>query len=296
MSVIAVASGKGGTGKTTVAAALALSLRDVVSNLRFMDCDVEEPNAAVLLSPDIEGEAPVVLKTPRVEPARCTGCERCREICEFNAIAVVNQQAMVFDNLCHSCGGCMLACPEEAISEVGRTIGRIEFGHRDNMEFLSGVLNVGEAMATPVIRALKARGQDALGDDRAVTIIDAPPGTACPVIATVKDCDYCILVTEPTPFGIYDLDLMYQVVSELGIPAGIVVNKDDGAGLEAGLDIEASAGDNDIPILMRIPLEREIAVQYSKGVPLVEADDRWGNEFRGLYEKVRGELCQSPSK
>lgn len=296
MSMIAVASGKGGTGKTTVAAALALSLREVVSSLRFMDCDVEEPNGAVLLSPNIEGETPVVLKTPRVEPARCTGCERCREVCEFNAIAVVNQQAMIFDNLCHSCGGCMLACPEEAISEVGRTIGKIEFGHRDNMEFLSGVLNVGEAMATPVIRALKARGQDALGDDRAVTIIDAPPGTACPVIATVKDCDYCILVTEPTPFGIYDLDLMYQVVSELGIPAGIVVNKDDGAGLEAGLDIEAYAGDNDIPILMRIPLEREIAVQYSRGVPLVEVGDRWGNEFRGLYEKVRGELCQSPSK
>ncbi|MFC1800090.1 P-loop NTPase [Candidatus Eisenbacteria bacterium] len=292
MSMIAVASGKGGTGKTTVAAALALSLREVVSSLRFMDCDVEEPNAAVLLRPDIEGETPVVLKTPRVEPARCTGCERCREICEFNAIAVVNQQAMIFDNLCHSCGGCVLACPEDAISEMDRTIGKIEFGHRDNIEFMSGVLNVGEAMATPVIRALKARGQDARGDNNALTLIDAPPGTACPVIATVKDCDYCILVTEPTPFGVYDLDLMYQVVSELGIRAGIVVNKDDGEGLE----LEAYASDNDIPILMRIPLERDIAVQYSKGVPLVEVDDRWGSEFRGLYEKVRGELCQSPSK
>jgi len=296
MPTIAVASGKGGTGKTTVAASLALSLRETVSGLRFMDCDVEEPNAAVLLKPDIDGEDPVVLKTPRVEPARCTGCERCREICEFNAIAVVNQQAMVFDNLCHSCGGCILACPEDAISEVDRSIGRIEFGHRDSMEFLSGVLNVGEAMATPVIRALKAREHNGGSDGEALTIIDAPPGTACPVIATVKDCDYCILVTEPTPFGIYDLDLMFQVVTELGIPAGIVVNKDDGAELEAGLDIEAYAGDNDIPILMRIPLERDIAVQYSKGVPLVEVDERWGNQFRDLYEKVRGELCQSPSK
>jgi MinD superfamily P-loop ATPase len=296
MATIAVASGKGGTGKTTVAASLALSLRESVSDLRFMDCDVEEPNAAVLLRPDIEGETPVILKTPRVEPARCTGCERCREVCEFNAIAVVNHQAMIFDNLCHSCGGCVLACPEDAISEIGRTIGKIEFGHRDNMEFQRGVLNVSEPMATPVIRALKAGGRSGGADDEALTIIDAPPGTACPVIATVKDCDYCILVTEPTPFGIYDLDLMYQVVTELGIPAGIVVNKDDTDGLEAGLDLEAYAGENDIPILMRIPLKRDIAVHYSRGVSLVEADGQWADEFRGLYEKVRGELCQSPSK
>jgi MinD superfamily P-loop ATPase len=292
MATIAVASGKGGTGKTTVAAALALSLREAVSRVRFMDCDVEEPNAAVLLKPDIEGDAPVILRTPRVEPARCSGCEQCRQICAFNAIAVVNRQALIFDNLCHSCGGCILACPEDAISEVDRTIGKIEFGRRDNIEFARGVLNVSEPMATPIIRALKARGNGGGGDDRDLTIIDAPPGTACPVIATVKDCDYCILVTEPTPFGIYDLDLMYQVVTELGIPAGIVVNKDDGDGLE----IEAYAGDNDIPILMRIPLRRDIAVHYSRGVPLVEVDERWGGEFRAMYEKIRGDLWQSPSK
>jgi len=292
MSTIAVASGKGGTGKTTVAAALALSLRDVVAGLRFMDCDVEEPNAAVLLGPDIDGETPVVLKTPRVEPARCSGCERCRKICAFNAIAVVNQQAMIFDSLCHSCGGCVLACPEDAISEVDRIIGKIEFGHRDNIEFLSGLLDVGEPMATPVIRALRAHGQDVRGNGKAVTILDAPPGTACPVIATVKDCDYCILVTEPTPFGIYDLDLMFQVVSALGVRAGIVINKDDGS----SLDIEAYAGDNDIPILMRIPLSREIAADYSRGIPLTQADQHWAAEFRDLYEKVRLALCQSPSR
>jgi MinD superfamily P-loop ATPase len=142
-------------------------------------------------------------------------------------------------------------------------------------------------MATPIIRALKAKG-----NDEVLTIIDAPPGTACPVIATVKDCDYCILVTEPTPFGIYDLDLMFQVISELGIPAGIVVNKDDGA----NLDIDAYAGDNNIPILMRIPLKREIAVHYSKGVPLTQVDEHWDAEFRNLYGKVRSELCQSPSR
>ncbi len=287
ISKIVVASGKGGTGKTTVAVALALALRDEMDRLQFMDCDVEEPNGAVLLQPAIDGDVPVALKTPKVDPSRCTGCEKCREVCAFNAIAVVNKQAMVFDNLCHSCGGCILACPEDAISEADRVIGRIEFGHRDNIEFLSGVLNVSEAMATPIIRALKAKGNDEM-----LTIIDAPPGTACPVIATVKDCDYCILVTEPTPFGIYDLDLMFQVVSELGIPAGIVVNKDDGA----NLDIDAYAGDNNIPILMRIPLKLEIAVHYSKGVPLTQVDEHWDAEFRNLYGKVRSELCQSPSR
>jgi MinD superfamily P-loop ATPase len=200
---------------------------------------------------------------------------------------VVNDQALIFENLCHSCGGCMLVCAAEAITEEERVIGKIEFGRRDNIEFLSGVLNVSEPMATPVIRALKGHDRDDV-----VTILDAPPGTACPVIATVKECDYCILVTEPTPFGVYDLDLMFQVVSQMGIPAGIVVNKDDGS----GLDIEAYAWDNDIPILLRIPLERDIAVNYSKGVPLTQMDRRWEAELRDLYSRVRLMLCQSPSK
>jgi MinD superfamily P-loop ATPase len=284
---IAVASGKGGTGKTTVAVALALALRDTVGSIRFMDCDVEEPNAAMLLQPTIEGEVSVELRTPVVDTARCTGCERCREVCEFNAMAVVNGTAMVFENLCHSCGGCVLACPEDAISERDRRIGRIEFGRKDNIEILTGVLDVSEPMATPVIRALKSRWQD-----DAPTILDAPPGTACPVIATVKGCDYCLLVTEPTPFGVYDLDLMYRVVTALGIPAGIVVNKYEGS----NLDVEAFANDNDIPILMRIPLKRSIAAHYSRGAALTSVDWRWAGEFRELYEKVTAELCQSLSK
>jgi MinD superfamily P-loop ATPase len=283
---IAVASGKGGTGKTTVAAALALALRSKVERLQFLDCDVEEPNADLLLRPALNGGLPVSVRIPRVDLDTCSGCGQCREVCRYNAVAVVNGKALVFENLCHGCGGCVLACPERAISEEDKVIGRIDTGSRDNITFLRGVLNVGEPMATPVVRALRSRA----GNDM-LTVLDAPPGTACPVIATVKDCDYCILVTEPTPFGLYDLDLMFKVVTELGIPAGIVINKDDGS----SEDIEQYASQNDIRILMRIPLSRETAVLYSKGFPLNHADKHWDGEFYRLYERVTNEICQNQS-
>jgi MinD superfamily P-loop ATPase len=284
---ISVASGKGGTGKTTVAVALALALRNRVENVQLLDCDVEEPNAALLLRPKMNGGVPVTLRIPRVDLERCTGCGECCEVCRYNAVAVVNQKALIFENLCHACGGCVLACPEKAISEKDKVIGKIETGDRDNIDFLRGILNVGEPMATPVVRMLKSRARDNL-----LTILDAPPGTACPVIATVQDSDYCILVTEPTPFGLYDLDLMFKVVTELGIPAGIVINKDDGL----SQDIEAYASKNDIRILMRIPLDRGIAVRYSKGFALNSTDKHWDTEFLRLYEKVVSEICRSQSR
>jgi MinD superfamily P-loop ATPase len=284
---IAVASGKGGTGKTTVAVSLALALRSRVRQLQFLDCDVEEPNAALLLKPDPNGDVPVTLPIPQVDLERCTGCRQCHEVCRYNAVAVVNQKALIFGNLCHACGGCVLACPEKAISEKDRVIGKIESGTRDNVKFLAGILNVGEPMATPVVRKLKSRAREDL-----LTILDAPPGTGCPVIATVQDSDYCILVAEPTPFGLYDLDLMFKVVTELGIPAGIVINKDDGS----SKSIEAYASQKAVPILMRIPLSRDIAVRYSKGFALDETDKRWDAEFHRLYEYVEGEVCRSPSR
>ena len=284
---IVVASGKGGTGKTTVATSLALAIRRKVENLQFLDCDVEEPNAGLLLKPELDGDVPVTLSMPVIDRVRCTGCGKCSEICRYNAMAVVNQQALVFQNLCHACGGCGLICPEEAISEEDRVIGRLETGKRDNITFLRGVLNVGEPMATPVVKALKARARDDM-----LTILDAPPGTACPVIATVKDCDYCVLVTEPTPFGLYDLDLMSKVVRTMNIPACIVINKDDGS----SQDIEAYARENDIRILMRIPLSRDIAVNYAKGFPLNQTDRYWDTEFCRLYEKLENEICRSPLK
>jgi MinD superfamily P-loop ATPase len=283
---IVVASGKGGTGKTTVAVALALALRHKIEKIQFLDCDVEEPNADLLLRPALNGGSPVSVSVPQVDLTRCTGCGECRRICRYNAVAVVNRKALIFENLCHSCGGCVLACPMQAISEKDKVIGRIDTGFRGNITFLRGVLNVGEPMATPVVRVLKSRAQDDL-----LTVLDAPPGTACPVIATVKDCDYCILVTEPTPFGLYDLNLMFKVVSELGIPAGIVINKDDGL----SSDIEEYADENDIRILMRIPLSRDIAVRYSKGFPLNYADRHWDREFYRLYERVTNEICQTQS-
>ena len=282
---ISVASGKGGTGKTTVAAALALAIQDKVEELQFLDCDVEGPNAGLLLKPRLNGDAPVTLRIPRVDSEKCIGCGKCSDVCRFNAVAVVNRKALVFENLCHACGGCVLACSEGAISEEDRVVGKIETGRCDNIAFLRGILNVGEPMATPVVRQLKSTAREDL-----LTLLDAPPGTACPVIATVKDSDYCILVTEPTPFGLYDLDLMFKVVSELGVPAGIVINKDDGSSQK----VEAYAHERNIRVLMRIPYSRDIAVRYSKGFPLNYADRYWNAEFYELHRKVTNEICQSP--
>lgn len=284
---IVVASGKGGTGKTTVATSLALALRSKMEDLQFLDCDVEEPNAGLLLRPELDGDVPVTLSTPIVDRERCTGCGKCSDVCRYNAIALVSQKALVFPSLCHACGGCALICPEGAISEENRVIGRVETGRRENITFLRGVLNVGEPMATPVVRALRAMARDDM-----LTILDAPPGTGCPVMAAVRACDYCILVTEPTPFGLYDLDLMSKVVRAMNVPACIVINKDDG--LSQG--VEAYAYENDIRVLMRIPLSRDIAVQYAKGFPLNQTDKYWDTEFRRLYENLGNKICQSPLK
>ena len=287
MSRIAVASGKGGTGKTTVAVALALALGKKVPLLQVADCDVEEPNADLLLKPEMAGEEPVEIRIPVVDETRCTACGKCKEICEYNAVAVVKDKALIFENLCHGCGGCSLVCPENAISEKKKVIGTVSGGRKDGILFLKGTLNVGEPMATPVVRAVKAKARMDLP-----TILDAPPGTACPVIETVKDCDYCLLVTEPTPFGLYDLDLMVRVVKEIGIPAGLVINKDD----DWSVKVEEYASSQDVPVLMKIPFSREIASLYSRGIPLNQTDRAWDEEFHRLYGKVENEICQNQLK
>jgi MinD superfamily P-loop ATPase len=281
---IGVASGKGGTGKTTVAVALALALARKERQVQFLDCDVEEPNADLLLKPALEAEEPVRLVIPEVDHDKCTGCGKCKEVCRYNAVAIVKGKALIFENLCHACGGCGLVCPESAVNEKEKEIGTITMGRKGGIIFLKGTLNVGEPMATPVVRAVKARARKDV-----LTILDAPPGTACPVIATVKDCDYCLLVTEPTPFGLYDLDLMLRVVTELGVPAGIVINKDD----DWSPNIEEFASERRIPILMKVPFSREIAELYSRGVPLNENDETWDEEFHRLYGKVENEICQN---
>jgi MinD superfamily P-loop ATPase len=280
--VITVASGKGGTGKTTVAVNLALVLGDV----QFIDCDVEEPNAHLFLKPDMTETTPARVMVPEIIEERCTHCGKCAEVCAFNAIAVIPPNAglkggvLVFTNLCHSCGGCVLLCPEGAIREVHREIGVVETGRAGAIHFAHGRLHVGEAMSPPLIRQVKKH----VDRTRSRTsIIDAPPGTSCPVINALEGSDYCLLVTEPTPFGLNDLTLAVEVLRVLGIPHGLVINRCD-IGDEA---VESYARDNGIPVLMRIPFDREIAERYSRGLNIVETDGTYAKEFRRLFEAIR---------
>ena len=289
---ISVASGKGGTGKTLVSTSLALSINE---EWQFLDCDVEEPNAHVFLQPELKQTEPVLLPVPVIDPAECIGCGDCAAFCQYNALAVVKEKALVFYELCHSCGGCKLVCPEDAISEEMREIGIVEIGDCNGMLVIDGLLNVGEALAPPIIKAVKDRAQPGV-----LTIIDSPPGTACPMIDTVKDTDYCILVTEPTPFGLHDLKLAVGVVRELGIPCGVIVNRVDEKMKRRRQSLHLLAEpssfgerkvfdycqEENIPILMEIPLKREIAIAYSDGIPFVDAMPEWREKFSQLFEEI----------
>lgn len=282
--ILTVASGKGGTGKTTVAVNLALAVASAEQNSRilFLDCDVEEPNAHLFLKPSVVAREDVAVRVPRVDASRCTHQGRCTVVCQFHAIAALPNETLVFPELCHGCGGCALACPEKAISEEPHVIGIIEEGHADGIAFAHGVLNVAEPMATPVIRQLKRR----LSNGHDLSILDAPPGTACPVVESMRGADFLLLVTEPTPFGLHDLRLAVQVGrDELGLPVGVVVNH-DGVG-DAGVDEYCES--EGIPILMRIPLDRQIAEAYSRGIPVVEALPEYRDRFRQLMRSIRKE-------
>ncbi|MDY7039796.1 MAG: ATP-binding protein [Chloroflexota bacterium] len=284
--IITVASGKGGTGKTTVAVSLALSLASdnppASRNPVFLDCDVEEPNAALFLKPTFEQREEVGVLIPKVDFDKCTYCGRCAEVCQYHAIAVVGQRVLVFPELCHGCGSCTLNCPEGAIREVLNVTGVVEMGHAGHITFGQGVMNVGQAMAVPIIRELKQR---AIPPDTSqqVVILDASPGTSCPVVESMRGADFVLLVTEPTPFGLHDLRLAVEVAhDELGLPVGVVVNR-DGVG-DRGVD-EYCATEN-IPILMRIPLDRRIAEAYSEGMPLVEALPKYKQKFWDLHRQI----------
>ncbi|OGN96725.1 MAG: (4Fe-4S)-binding protein [Chloroflexi bacterium RBG_13_51_36] len=276
--IISVASGKGGTGKTLVATSLALSLKDN-HKVQLLDCDVEEPNANILLRLPIKQSQPVYIPIPRVQEAKCTYCGKCAEVCAYNAIAVIKQKVLVFPELCHGCGGCSYLCPESAITEEGRGVGIVERGSSGNLELIQGKLNVGEAMAPPVIREVKRYTNPAN-----IVIIDVPPGTSCPVIEAVKGSDFCLLVTEPTPFGLNDLSLAVEVVSELDIPCGVIINR-VGVGSK---EVEQYCCRERIPILLTIPLDREIAALYSRGIPLIEGMPRWREEFLRLFQDIKG--------
>lgn len=273
---IAVASGKGGTGKTLVAVNLALSL-SVENRIQLLDCDVEEPNDHIFINPEIVRRDPVLIQVPEVDENNCDYCGKCASVCEYHAIAVFASHILVFPQLCHGCGACTYLCPQKAISEKGREIGVVESGKAGKVDFVQGKLTVGEALAPPVIREVKKRARE-----EGTVIIDVSPGTSCTVVEAVRGSDFCLLVTEPTPFGLNDLGLAVEMVKKLGIPSGVVINRVS-IGDKHITDYCKKKG---IPILLRIPLDSSIARLYSKGILLVEGMPEWKRRFVGLFHRI----------
>ncbi len=287
--IISIASGKGGTGKTTMAVNLALVLAEnKARNIFFLDCDVEEPNAHLFLNPVIKKTEPVEVPVPEIDDSKCNHCGKCAEVCVYNAIAVTKNKVLIFPELCHGCGACSLLCPKKAINEVGKSIGILEEGKSGMIHFYHGLLDIGEPMSPPIIRKIKKRGLQGYSksENNNIMLIDAPPGTSCPVIESIKDSDYTILVTEPTPFGLHDLVLAVEVLQKLKIPHGVILNKSNVG--DSG--VEEYCKENNIPILLSIPLDKEIAIAYSKGIPIVEANPSYKQKFLELYKKISKNL------
>jgi MinD superfamily P-loop ATPase len=254
---IAVASGKGGTGKTTISTNLAYLAARAGRSVAYADCDVEEPNGHLFLNPTITGESSIDRRFPVVDLQRCVRCGRCAEACRFGAIACVGRSVLVFRELCHSCGGCQLACPEAAIHEAPCSIGRVRWGNSGPVRFVDGVLHVGEAMSPPAIRAVK----DVVPHDVELVFLDCPPGTSCPTIESVRDADFVLLVTEPTPFGRHDLELAVPMCRMLNLPLGVVINRADIGDRQVWDDCHRQQ----IRVLAEIPEDHEVARAYSQG-------------------------------
>jgi MinD superfamily P-loop ATPase len=278
--IISVASGKGGTGKTTIATNLALS----ITNAELLDCDVEEPDCHLFLNIDLKKVEDVYLSVPVIDKEKCDHCRKCSEFCQYNAIAVLPSDILIFPGLCHGCGGCKLVCPTGAITEEKRIIGTIEGATANGVEFYQGLLNIGEPMSTPVIKALKKR----IVIEKNM-ILDSPPGTSCPVIETIRGTDYCLLVTEPTPFGLHDLKLAIEVVKHLKVPFGVIINRDS----IGDNRVEKYCEEENIPILMKIPQNEDIAKLYSKGQPFVLEMPGWKEKFVRLHELIRKDVKKS---
>jgi len=274
---IAIASGKGGTGKTTIATNLAVSLSNSGQQVQYLDCDAEEPNGHIFLKPKVETSEDVTVGVPDVDMDKCTGCGKCGQLCQYSAIICLKDKPMVFEQLCHSCGGCMAICPEGAIAERQRKIGVAEFGKSDGMNFGHGRLNIGAIQTPALIRYVKSK---AISDG--VTILDVPPGTSCPVIEAIKGSDFVLLVTEPTPFGLNDLELAVGMVRELQLPFAVAINRSD-IGDDAVVKYCQKEG---IEIMLEIPNDRKIAESYSRGVMIVEALPDYKGKFLKLYEDI----------
>jgi MinD superfamily P-loop ATPase len=277
--IISVASGKGGTGKTTIATNLVLSIPGSI----YLDADVEEPNGHLFLNPIILDEKVISRKIPEIDYNRCNFCGVCARTCEFHAISVLPKMVLVFDELCHSCGACSYFCPEKAIVEVDKPLGLLRTGEilPEKKSFYEGRLNIGEMMASPLIAELKQ-----ICHPNKINIVDAPAGTSCSMVESVRDADYCILVAEPTPFGLHDLKLSVEVLQFLEIPFGVVINKSQ---KESDM-IEDYCSETEIPVLLKLPFDRRLAEAYSRGEPAVKLFPDLKNRFNELYEKILMDL------
>ncbi len=289
---IAVASGKGGTGKTTVAISLALAWKersvsggDPSPPPLLMDCDVEAPDTHLFLRPEIDRTVPVSVAVPAIDTDRCNLCGQCVEVCAFHALANLGGVVCLFPELCHGCGSCGLICPESAIMETPRQVGSLELGQGSGVRFAHGLLNVGEAMPVPVIRELDAQVRPDAGQ---IAIVDAPPGTSCPMVESVRGSDYVILVTEPTPFGLHDLELAVEVLEALGLPGGVVVNR-DGLAYEP---LDAFCRARHLPILLRIPFDRAIAEGIARGETLLDVRPEYAARFREIITSIQATVAR----
>ncbi|MBN1377915.1 MAG: ATP-binding protein [Gammaproteobacteria bacterium] len=271
---IVIASGKGGTGKTTLALNLA---RMIDTDVQLLDCDVEEPNDHLFFDVELQKQEDVNILIPQIDVTRCDQCGECSEICQFNAIAMLEDRPLLFPELCHGCGGCTMICPRNAISEIKKQVGIIENLTSGNIHLIQGRLDIGSMMAPTVIRAVKANLNGNM-----ISILDAPPGTACPVVATIKDTDFVVLVTEPTPFGLHDLVLAVNMVQALGVPFAVVINR---AGIGDD-DVKSFCDEANIPVLIEIPDDRRIAEAYSRGELIIDALPEYKNLFQTLYNKI----------
>ena len=274
---IAIASGKGGTGKTTVAINMAYAASRKGESVTYLDCDVDEPNAHIFLKPDVSAQCPVELMIPKIDMQKCTLCKECVKVCEYGAITCVADKVLVFSELCHSCGGCTLACPVNAITEEPKQVGLVETGRSGAIQFAHGILDIGEAKSPPVIAAVKE-----VYPKNGHVLIDAPPGTSCPVIESIRDCDYVLLVTEPTPFGLNDLRLAVEMVRALDLPFSVVINRAD-----VGDDrVQRFCHENGIRILAEIPDDRDIAEAYSRGCIICQTLPKYETLFSNLFREI----------